>query len=357
MRDEDGAAITAVTVACPKGCTAEPDLAEGSEAWHLRDATRMVADGQSVRSVLRTWQAAGVRTPARRKRLPDGTRTEPTPGDWTPTTLLKLLRRPRNAGIMEVDGAEAGRGAWLPVVDEETWRICDAVLKSPARRTTPGPTRKYLGGGLYRCHCGGPVQTTGRGTSRNGSVYTCRTGGHVSRQASAVDEHAERIIIAQIVWETVRDPFWPPAPQAQPSGDLSARHAALTARLRGLAEAFADDDDSDPVEYRSAARRIKEKIAAVEQQMAEAVAASAAAGRGAFEDIDLPELVKRHQADPDEALTWWRGAYSLERRREIVAVLSVVTILPATSGRTAGWAPGSKYFNPESVRIEWTGAA
>ncbi|MFI8529042.1 recombinase family protein [Streptomyces aquilus] len=357
----DDGIIQAVTVACPNGCDAAPVNTPGSEAWHLEAATRAIADGATKRSELRKWHAAGVRTPARRKRLPDGTRTEPMPGDWTETTFLKLLLRPRNAGLMEVGGEIVGKGAWPALVDEETWRICRAVLKNPARRTSPGPTRKWLGGGTYLCGvCREAVTTTGRGRSRNGSSYTCGTGQHVSRNAAAVDDHVESTLLAQFVWEKVRDPFWPPAPEApdaQSAEELNVRHAGLTARLKGLADAFADDDDADPVEYRSAARRIKEKIAAVEREMAETVAVSAAAGRGALDDIDFPELVRRHKADPDGALAWWRDTYSLERRREIIALLTVVTILPATSGRTAGWKPGSKYFNPESVYIDWTGAA
>ncbi|MFG2729487.1 recombinase family protein [Streptomyces canus] len=358
--NEDGApgGIETVTVQCPDGCTAEPELAEGSEAWWLRDAIERVARGESVRSVLHAWYAAGVRTPARRKRLPDGTRTEPTPGEWTPTTLLKLLRRPRNAGLMEVGGEITGKGAWPALVDEETWRVCEAVLKNPARRTSPGPSRKFLGGSLYLCGiCTTTVTTTGRGRTRSGSVYACGSGQHVSRNASAVDDHVERTVLAQAVWETVRDPFWQPsgpAPAGPSTDDLNARHAALTARLRGLADVFAEDDEADPVEYRSAARRIKEKITAVEQEMAAAVTA-VAAYRSPLGDVDMPELVKRYQADPEDALKWWRETYSLDHRRTIIGKLTRVTILPARQGRPPGWKAGMPTFDPESVCVDWTG--
>ncbi|MFJ9560979.1 recombinase family protein [Streptomyces fuscichromogenes] len=80
--------IKAVTVACPNDCAAEPVNAPGSEAWHLEQASRGVAAGATNRSELRKWHVAGVKTPARRKRNPDGIRTEPTPGEWTPTTFL-----------------------------------------------------------------------------------------------------------------------------------------------------------------------------------------------------------------------------------------------------------------------------
>ncbi|WP_210587112.1 recombinase family protein [Streptomyces sp. GESEQ-35] len=353
----DEGAVEAVMVECPEGCTAHPVNAPGSEAWHLESATQAIADGKSVRSVLRTWQTAGVRTPARRKRLPDGTRTEPISNDWTPTTLLKLLRRPRNAGLMEVTGEITGKGAWPEIVDRQIWDICQAVLKNPARRTSPGPARKFLGGGLYLCGvCREAATTTGRGRARNGSSYTCGNGQHVSRNAAAVDQFAERVVIARLCESDAHDLFTAPAPEtpAGPStAELTARHAALTARLKGLAAAFADDDDSDPVEFKAAARRIKEKIADVDRQLAEAVAAVTSAS-SPLDDVDLPELARRHAEDPDEALKWWREQYSLETRQRVLAALVTVTIHPAEQGRTAGWRPGSKYFRPESVDIDWT---
>ncbi|WP_181803986.1 recombinase family protein [Streptomyces shenzhenensis] len=76
VRDEDGA-VQAVDVACPSGCTVRPVNVPGSEARHLEVTLRGIAEGKSVRSELRKFHTAGMKSPARRKRLPDGTRTEP----------------------------------------------------------------------------------------------------------------------------------------------------------------------------------------------------------------------------------------------------------------------------------------
>ncbi|TGB03207.1 recombinase family protein [Streptomyces sp. MZ04] len=336
------------------------------EAAYLRDATHRILAGESVRSILRLWEADGVRTPARRKRLPDGTRSEPISRSWTPSTLRNLLFRPRNAGHMEVatavtkkrQGEITGKAVWPAIVSEDEWRQCRAVLENPVRRTTPGNARRWLGGRLYLCGvCTGPVCTTGRG-SGNGSVYTCGPKRHITRDAAAVDDHVERTVLGQVVWEALRDPFWPPPPEAPagpPTGQLSARHATLRAQLEALAEAFGDDD-ADLALYRVRARRITDEIKAVEQGIAEAVAASAAQP-ALLAGVDLPELVRRHQADTDDALAWWRETYSLEYRRKILQVLVVVTVRPGSSGRPPGWVPGAPYFNPETVDIDWTGAA
>ncbi|MFJ3772461.1 recombinase family protein [Streptomyces sp. NPDC090075] len=356
VRDEDGTVDT-VDVICPSGCAARPVNAPGSEAWHLEVALRGIAEGKTVRSELRKWHTAGVKSPARRKRLPDGTRTEPIPGEWTPTTFLKLLLRPRNAGFMEVNGEIVGKGAWPALVDEETFRIVTAVLKDPARRTSPGPARKFLGGGLYLCGiCTGLVKTAGRGRTRNGSSYVCRSGGHVSRNATAVDDFAERVVVARLSKPDARDLFKAPAPtpfRDTSVEELNARHVALSARLKGLADAFADDDEGDPFEFRAASRKIKEKIAAVEQEISEAVAVTASAS-SPLDDIDLPELARRHADDPSAALDWYRETYSLETRQGILAALITVTILPARQGRPPGWKAGMSTFDPETVKIDWT---
>ncbi|MGC9543550.1 hypothetical protein [Streptomyces sp. UG1] len=120
-----------------------------------------------------------------------------------------------------------------------------------------------------------------------------------------------------------------------------------------MADTFADDDDADPLEYRAASRRVKEKIAAVEQEIADAAAAASVNEPGPLDGVEPPELVRRHTVDPDDALAWWREEYSLEQRRKILSTLATVTLVRARQGRPAGFFPGrgQGYFDPDSVRI------
>lgn len=255
-----------------------------------------------------------------------------------------------------------GLAQWDAILDMDVWLALRNVLTDPARRTGSGDhdgkTVKYLGSGLYDCHCGAVIRPGGakRGQPQ---LYRCTAGSHVSRTAVPIDDFVERVVVARLCREDARTAFSAPAvevPTGPSMDDLKVRHAALSARLEALAETFADDDEADPVEYRTASRKLKERLAAVEQQLTDAAAAAASAAQsGPLDDVDLPELVRRHTADPADALDWWRERYPLERRRKILASLATVTLVRARQGRPAGFVPGSGsgYFDPESVRIDW----
>ncbi|MFD8519365.1 recombinase family protein [Streptomyces capillispiralis] len=302
--------------------------------------------GKSLGAICRDWNARKIRTPRGK--------------EWGIPSLRAMLTGARLAGLIEHNGEIVGQATWEPILDAETWRVLRRVLRDPSRNTyTDRPAErkiKYLGTGLYLCHkCAEPVRAGGAKAGEQ-QRYRCAAG-HVMRYAAPIDDFAERVVVARLARPDARTAFSGPgdATPAGPSMDeLSARHAALNARLEGLVEAFADDDEADPVEFRKASRSLRNKITAIEQQIADVVTAAAAAREpGPLDDVDMPELVRRHEADPEGALTWWRETYDLEQRRKILATLAVVTILPGRRGRAPrGGAP----FDPESVRVEWVHA-
>jgi DNA invertase Pin-like site-specific DNA recombinase len=335
----------------PFGFEADGVTLRESEASHLRAATRAVIAGDSVRSVLRAWETGGVRTPARRKRLPDGTRTEPTPGNWTPSTLRKLLLRPRNAGLMEVSGEITGKAVWPAIVDEETWQTCKAILENSDRRTTPGPARRWMGGNLYLCGvCGAPVRSTGRGTG-NGSVYTCSSSvsnRHVVRDAAAVDEYVTDEMIKRMT-RMFRDMTKEPDEDEDESTspvppELIARADRLRNRLKATYDAFEADDDSDPAEIRRATQGLKAKIKAVEGEIA---AAAGAATKAVTAAVMKSELL----VNEEDVAVAWKG-YTLDKRRAMIDDLITVIILPGGSGRPKGHVSGEPYFSTTTVRVE-----
>ncbi|UXX95793.1 hypothetical protein N7U49_35370 [Streptomyces sp. AD2-2] len=147
------------------------------------------------------------------------------------------------------------------------------------------------------------------------------------------------------------------APEQAPAGpdmtELSTRRAALSTQLESLAEEFADADEADIVLFRARARRLNEKITAVEQEITDAQTRAAAASEpGPFDDIDRTALLWAYTEHPDVALTLWRETYPLARRRKILAALAVVTLKPGRRGRPAGVAAGG--LDPQSIDIEWT---
>ncbi|MET9392427.1 recombinase family protein [Streptomyces sp. NPDC006624] len=317
------------------------------EARHLRRATQAIIDGESLRAVCAEWEAAGVRTVPRRKRAADGSPGELESRAWKPTELRRLLLRPRNAGLMEHRGEVIGRAQWAPVVSEDQWRACKAVLENPERRTTTSSARKWLGSGLYRCGepgCTLTVRctTSGRGSRRTHQpAYRCWSGKHVTRNAAAVDDFVERVVVERLARPDAVGLLRPSADDPQ-RGDLAARAAVLRAKLKQYGDDYADDLITRQQMIDGTART-REKLAAVEEQMAELSTGSVLAGV----PLGTPDV---------EAA--WKG-FHLDRKRAILTALMTVTILPARRGRPKGYVPGrdTGYFDPESVRIDWTPSA
>ena len=171
-----------------------------AEAEALAKAHRDVLDGATVAGIAREWNAKGILTSKGKQ--------------WTGREVTRVLRRARNAGLMEYQGQVTGiRATWPPVVDEATWRAVVAVLDNPDRKTTPGPARKHLLSFIARCGvCDGPVivsMTSGAAERRRGRrpVYRCRadTRGHVARDQAAVDDLITRLVIARLSREDAAD--------------------------------------------------------------------------------------------------------------------------------------------------------
>ncbi|WP_405773400.1 recombinase family protein [Streptomyces sp. NBC_01538] len=339
-----------------KGQAPQVPRVDPREAKLIREAADAVlaraADpetGATLTGICRAWNARGI--------------TSPRGKPWVIQTLRSVLLSPRIAGRVGHKGEDVGPAQWDAVIEHDTWLALRTVLTDPARSahlaSADARAPKYLGAGLYRCGrpgCGAVVRPGGARAGQR-QQYRCTTSAHLIRTAAPVDDFVERVIIARLCRPgrarevfTTSESLVDDGPDV---GALTARHATLNARLNALAAAFADSEDGDPVEYREAARLIKEKIAAVETQIADAVSAVAAANEpGPLDGVDLPELVRRHEADPDDALEWWRATYPLERRRKILVVLAVVTLRPGRRGRPLGVLPGG--VDPDSVNIDWT---
>ena len=73
-----------------------------AEADALAQALRDVLDGATLGSICRDWNARGI--------------TTPTGKQWRGGELWRVLKRPRNAGLMEyrgqISGPRSGRPSW-----------------------------------------------------------------------------------------------------------------------------------------------------------------------------------------------------------------------------------------------------
>jgi hypothetical protein len=305
--------------------------------------------GDSLRSIARTWNAQGVRVPARRYRQADGTKGEPEAREWTPVAVRRTLLRGRNAGLMEAGGEIVGKAAWPPLVTEEKWRQVKALLEDPGRRSNLHNTaRKHLGTGLYRCWCGEPMvyALTGVGGRKKAGpdgktyrpAYRCGTGSHATRDMQALDEFVQDLAVERLSRSDARRLLVPPK-EAGPSAQKLAAEANM---LRAKLDGYAEDYDADLITRKQmidGTARTRERLAQVEADMARLAR--------------VPVLASLPLGTEEIAKHW--ETYSTDRRRSIIDALMTVTVGKARRGRPKGYVPGSgaSYFDPDTIIVEW----
>ena len=263
-------------------------------------------------------------------------------GDWSPSTVLGILRNPRYAGlstytpkvaqangarrrtwkaqILRDDAGEPIRGQWEAIVDDEAWWTAQAILDDAERVTnTSGSTRrKHLGSGLYRCGvCGGKVTGAPRG-------YRCA--GHVMRTGPAIDEFVTNVIAARLSRPDARKRVR----TASETPQTASINAGISEQRARIMRAQADYD-AEIIEGRDL-KRVRD------------------AAESRIQDLEAQRLVHGHAgalapilgvADPGAAFK----TASLDLRRLAIDAIATVTLLPQPRGH--------KGFRPESVVIEW----
>ncbi|MEV5792688.1 recombinase family protein [Streptomyces sp. NPDC052192] len=394
-----------VTAHCG-ACGGPAHIAEGSEAWLVDKAIDSVIAGESLGSIVRRWTADKVLTVPRRKRLEDGTRTEPTGREWKHTELRRTLLRPRNAGLMDHRGEIVGKAAWLPLTTEDKWRAAKTILEQPERRTTTTNARKWVGSGLYLC--GALVER-----------YRAADGRDFLLAGYAEDDDALPLYVAADAPDGQR---WTPGDLEAEFGKLKASkvvpvpegrrgcretmrcstsgrvgtghvaayrcraavHVARTAELLdGYVEAVVVErlsrpdavslfvpspkvgESTEQLALRANTLRVKlDQYSAdyaddliTRKQMLDGTART----RSKLTEIEgemsrratVPLLARLPIGTPGFEDSW--KTYTLERKRAIIDALMTVTVLPSRRGRPKGFKPGTgqAYFDPNAVRIEW----
>jgi site-specific DNA recombinase len=297
------------------------------EADALMAAHYDVLNGVPLGAIAREWNSKGILTPTGKR--------------WRRGEVGRVLRRPRNAGLMEHRGQVGGTARWPEIVPEKTWRAVVAVLDNPARRTTPGPERRHLLTFLASCGvCGAPVFCTSTSSASYNKgrlrrkTYRCRedTSGHVARDAAALDDFVTRLVMERLSRPdaarlTVRRGEKPDVASLQ--AEAAAIRDTMKARDRLHRQRVIDD------------QMLTEGLAELRAELAEVEQKIADAGQA---DVLAPLI-----GNPAEV---W-ASLGLGQRRAVIDALMTVTVLPSPKGRPRGWQPGESYFRPESVKIGW----
>lgn len=250
---------------------------------------------------------------------------------WEGGSLVRMLKRPRNAGILQHRGEEAGPSKWDAALDEPTWRsLCD-VLADPSRVPAASNVRKYLGSGIYLCGVCGEALTSfvkGKGAP---TKYKCRKNNCVQRDLILLDRWVQAHLVKRLKRLDAADLF--AGRQEDPVDVRSAQEELRAARkdLDDLAAEFGAGaiDMQEWRVARASARARKEKAEAV---LATAVQVNPAVGLLGAEDVEAA----------------WR-ALDLSRQRAVIDWAMTVRVLPAKSGRR----PGGTYWDRDAVEIVW----
>jgi site-specific DNA recombinase len=283
----------------------------------IREAAEAVLAGASIRSLAADLNQRGLLTS--------------TGAQWDGSSLVRMLKRPRNAGILQHRGEEAGPSKWDAAIDEPTWRSLRDVLQDPSRIPTASNVRKHLGSGLYLCGvCGETLTSFSKGGGKP-AKYKCRKNGCVLRDLVLLDKWVQSYLLRRVKAPDAAELF---AGREEQGVDVKAAQEELKAARQKLDELAAEfgAGEIDMQEWRvarSGARARKEK--------AEALLASA---------VKVNPVAALLGADDVEAR--WAGM-DLARQRAAIDWAMIVRVFPARTGRQ----PGGSYWDRDAVRIEW----
>lgn len=159
------------------------------EAKLLKQAYHDFIAGSSLASIANRWNDKGVRTPR------DGT--------WDNSNLSRVLRNPRNAGLMEYDGEIIGKGKWPAIIDEDTYKAAQYILGGFSAVHNQHKARKYRYGSLMTCGECGTLLVSGQGSKMTGEdrpIYRCKNPkcGKVSRRQKLVDSFIKDTLVRRL---------------------------------------------------------------------------------------------------------------------------------------------------------------
>lgn len=289
------------------------------EADAIRDAARRVLGGDTLSSIVRSWNERGLRTA--------------NGGPWRVNSFSTLLLQPRLAGLGK-DGEPLPKGMFPAILDADTHAQLVAIHKSRRKRSRR-PSRRYLLTGLLRCgRCGGNLRGFPR--SRGSDLYVCPGPPHGGCSGTAVTaDHAEQVV-RELLFDRLdnADLIAATSDRTNSAEDDRERHVALERdkhqdRLAELAEMWASGEITR-VEWLSLKR-------AVDRQARE--------GEADVVLLQRRDALRRLVGKGAAVRSGWSNMTHEERRALLYAALERVDVLPAT--------PPRRPSGPERLRPVW----
>lgn len=301
------------------------------EAAEIARVADSILAGMSLRSLVQDLNSRRISTASGRTR-------------WTSMALRDILLSPRAAGLSSWHGEIVGKALWPAMVEEDKWRAVGAILTNPARRTSPmtGGAIKWLGSGIYICGvCGERKLRVGGNSARR--TYRCgnrdieKTTGHVTREATALDNLVEQLAVARLLRPDAAQIF---SRTKKPTVDIDSM------RIEKIELEELLDEQSVLHARREITTRqmitgsevMKKRLDELDLILADQVEAEPL--------IELSNLIDLHKVwfgskEGDKVIV---EPLPLAVRRAVVDRLMDVTVLKADKGR---------FFNPDFIKIDW----
>ncbi|MDP9265697.1 MAG: recombinase family protein [Chloroflexota bacterium] len=286
------------------------------EAKLIRDAAKRVLAGDSLRGIVREWNAKGIVTSAG--------------GAWYTGALHKVLTSARIAGWREHQGELVAKATWPAIIPRAQSDRLRVMLRDPARRLNRG-ARRYLLTSFIRCaRCGSRLHARPRGDKKR--CYVCASGpgfngcGGIRAIAEPLEEFVTRVVLSELDTPKLAAALAKGARASE--NDDGAGLAEDQAQLSELARDWA-------------ARKISraEWIAAREVIEARLEVARARLGRARTSALD------RYRGRPGALAKAWPDLDIDQRRAVIGALVERVEVGSAVRGHN--------YFDPGRVAVVW----
>lgn len=298
-----------------------------AEADAIRDAMARILNGESISSIARLWNAAGLRSG-------EG-------NEFTTRTVSALLRGRHLAKIRVYDGKELTASWAAPAIVDATTHAAVVRRLSKNNAGRPAPLhagRVYRFSGLPLCgECGYPLY--GAPTkSKSGPAYVCRNprrnGPHGQAPTQDVDAVIRAAVIARLSRVDAAGVFVVEA-DAEAAQARQAERETLTARRDEELPDAAALGDYTPAQVRRMTATINARLAELD---AADDAETDAVSRPARVLAGLVGLSRKDTAAAFDALP-------LDRRRAVVAELGT----PVLRGRNAR----KGVWDPRRVLVVW----
>jgi len=263
---------------------------------------------------------------------------------FRPTTLRRILLSPYYAALLPlppeggwvhgydqvaITRATCVPGDWPAIVTPEEWEEAKARLAHPERKTSPGPSRKWLLSGLAVCGvCREPIRAGGGEAGVHS--YRCRSMAHFMRRGVPLDDFIERVIIERLSRPDAVDLL---VDRERP--DTEALRAERRRLEVGIRQTGDDEQDGliDRAERVRLTKRANVRIAELDELLRSGVDTNA-----------LAEVI----GHADVATVW--HALSLGRRRAILEALCTVAVHSVGQGNRRRMSDDAM---ARTVTIEW----